>query len=376
MAMTSPLPLPFLRLRVSTLSVYIGVRFLMAIFAVFGLCTALIFMIDFVELLRQAGKYGSVPAWLLAWITLLRLPAYTEILLPFAVLVGSIGALLMLARKSELAVMRAGGMSVWQFLRPGAVVALLLGIVSTVAFNPLAAGARDRSERLYADAFGRESSLLGKGAAGTWLRQDGLDGQSVLTAASARRRGTVLQAVTAFVYDKEGSFSERVDAQEASLEDGYWVLKNALVSRVGREPESFRTYLLSTYLTPERVTDAFGSVISVSFWELPDLIYIAEKAGLSSSRLRIQYELLLTRPLLCVAMVFLAATVSLRSFRSGGIQTMVVTGMVGGFGFFLFAEISRQVGTAGLAPVWAAVWVPVLLAILVSVTVLLHQEDG
>lgn len=376
MAMTSPLPLPFPRLRVSTLSVYIGVRFLMAIFAVFGLCTALIFMIDFVELLRQAGKYGSVPAWLLAWITLLRLPAYTEILLPFAVLVGSIGALLMLARKSELAVMRAGGMSVWQFLRPGAVVALLLGIVSTVAFNPLAAGARDRSERLYADAFGRESSLLGKGAAGTWLRQDGLDGQSVLTAASARRRGTVLQAVTAFVYDKEGSFSERVDAQEASLEDGYWVLKNALVSRVGREPESFRTYLLSTYLTPERVTDAFGSVISVSFWELPDLIYIAEKAGLSSSRLRIQYELLLTRPLLCVAMVFLAATVSLRSFRSGGIQTMVVTGMVGGFGFFLFAEISRQVGTAGLAPVWAAVWVPVLLAILVSVTVLLHQEDG
>ena len=376
MAMTSPLPLPFPRLRVSTLSVYIGVRFLMAIFAVFGLCTALIFMIDFVELLRQAGKYGSVPAWLLAWITLLRLPAYTEILLPFAVLVGSIGALLMLARKSELAVMRAGGMSVWQFLRPGALVALLLGIVSTVAFNPLAAGARDRSERLYADAFGRESSLLGKGAAGTWLRQDGLDGQSVLTAASARRRGTVLQAVTAFVYDKEGSFSERVDAQEASLEDGYWVLKNALVSRVGREPESFRTYLLSTYLTPERVTDAFGSVISVSFWELPDLIYIAEKAGLSSSRLRIQYELLLTRPLLCVAMVFLAATVSLRSFRSGGIQTMVVTGMVGGFGFFLFAEISRQVGTAGLAPVWAAVWVPVLLAILVSVTVLLHQEDG
>jgi lipopolysaccharide export system permease protein len=55
---------------------------------------------------------------------------------------------------------------------------------------------------------------------------------------------------------------------------------------------------------------------------------------------------------------------------------MVVTGMVGGFGFFLFAEISRQVGTAGLAPIWAAVWVPVLLAILVSVTVLLHQEDG
>ncbi|WP_295559135.1 LPS export ABC transporter permease LptG [uncultured Hyphomicrobium sp.] len=363
--------------RVSTLSIYIGARFLVAIFAVFGLCTVLIFMIDFVEMLRQAGKYGSVPAWMLAWITILRLPAYTEMLLPFAVLVGSIAALLMLARKSELAVMRAGGMSVWQFLRPGLFVALMLGFVSSTLFNPLAAHARDRAERLYADAFGREASALGsKGSGGPWLRQDGLDGQSILNAVSARRRGTELNTVTAFVYDKSGNFTERIDANRAILEEGFWVLRNAVVSAVGREPETFESYLLSTYLTPERAADAFGSVISVSFWELPDLIYVAEKAGLSSSGLRTQYELLLTRPLLCIAMVFLAATVSLRSFRSGGIQTMVVTGMVGGFGFFLFAEISRQVGTAGLAPVWAAVWVPVLLAILCSVTVLLHQEDG
>jgi lipopolysaccharide export system permease protein len=362
--------------RISTLSLYIGLRFLTAIFAVFGLCTVLIFMIDFVEMLRQAGKYGSVSGWMLAWITVLRLPAYTEMLLPFAVLVGSIGALLMLARKSELAVMRAGGMSVWQFLRPGIAVALLLGALSSTVFNPLAASARDRAERLYSEAFGRESTVLGKGTSGPWLRQDGLDGQSVLGAASARRRGTELTSVTAFVYDKKGTFTERIDAKSARLEEGYWVLQDALVSGVGRQPESFGKYLLSTYLTPERAADAFGTVISVSFWELPDLIYVAEKAGLSTASLRTQYELLLTRPLLCIAMVFLAATVSLRSFRSGGIQTMVVTGMVGGFGFFLFAEISRQVGTAGLAPVWAAVWVPVLLAILCSVTVLLHQEDG
>jgi lipopolysaccharide export system permease protein len=363
-------------LGISTLSLYIGRRFLVAIFAVFGLCAVLIFMIDFVEMLRQAGKYGSVPAYLLAWITILRLPAYTEILLPFAVLVGSIATLLMLARKSELAVMRAGGMSVWQFLRPGIGVAILLGIASTTLFNPLAASARDKAERVFSEAFGRESSLFGKGSGGPWLRQDGHDGQSVLSAAVARRRGTELRAVTAFVFDRAGKFSERVDAHLANLQDGFWVLRHALVSRVGKEPESYGTYLISTYLTPDRVADALGSVISVSFWELPDLIYVTERAGLSTSNLRIQYQLLLTRPLLCIAMVFLAATVSLRSFRGGGIQTMVVTGMIGGFGFFLFAEISRQIGAAGLAPVWAAVWVPVILAILVSVTVLLHQEDG
>ncbi len=360
----------------STLDVYIARRFLVAILGTFALCSLLIFMIDLVEILRQSGKYGSVAAWKLGWLTLLRLPAYTEFLISFAVLVGSIGTLLMLSRKSELAVIRAGGMSAWQFLRPGIVVALALGLFGVLIFNPIAASARDESERLFAEYFGRESKLLKSGSVGAWLRQDGDDGQSVLTAAHVSKRGTLLKKVDAFIFEPTGRFSERIEAETATLKDGYWQLDNAVVSKAGREPQRYSTYLLSTYLTPERATDALGTVISVSFWELPGLIEVAEKAKLSTARLEVQYELLLSRPILCLAMVLLAATVSLRSFRSGGIQTMVITGMVGGFGFFLLAEVSRQIGVAGLVAPWVAVWLPVSLVILITTTVLLHQEDG
>jgi lipopolysaccharide export system permease protein len=85
---------------------------------------------------------------------------------------------------------------------------------------------------------------------------------------------------------------------------------------------------------------------------------------------------LLSRPLLLMAMVLLAATVSLRSFRQGGIQTMVLTGMVGGIGFFLLTEVSRQLGLAGVIPALIAIWLPVLVSCMATLTVLLHQEDG
>jgi len=359
-----------------TLRRYIQWKFLTAILGTFVLCSVLIFMIDFVEILRQQGKFGAVAAWKLVWMTLLRLPAYTEFLLAFAVLVGSIGAMLMLARKSELTVMRAGGMSAWQFMWPGLVVAGLLGLIGVTLYNPMAAAARSEGEQMFAQSFGRESNLLRSSNGGTWLRQDGADGQSVITASAATNRGLSLDGVTVFVFDDAGKFTERIDASRAELRDGYWRIEEAWVARVGREAEKFETYLLSTYLTPERVTDALGTVISVSFWDLPGLIEVADKAKLSSTSLRIQYEMLLARPLLCIAMVFLAATVSLRSFRSGGIQTMVISGMVGGFGFFLAAEVSRQIGVAGFVPPWAAVWLPIVLLILLSTTVLLHQEDG
>jgi lipopolysaccharide export system permease protein len=359
-----------------TLRRYLSNRFLLAILGTFVLCSLLIFMIDMVEMLRQSSKYGKVAFGKLAWITLLRLPAYTEFLLAFAVLVGSIGALLMLSRKSELTVMRAGGMSAWQFLLPGVTVAAIIGVIAVVGYNPMAAAARAEGERLFAQVFGRDANLLRSESGGSWLRQDGADGQSVISALAASQRGLTLTGVTVFTFDAVGKFSERIDADRAELKEGYWKLDKGWVARVGREPEKFETFLLSTYLTPDRVADALGTVISVSFWDLPNLIEVTEKAKLSSARLHIQYQTLLARPLMCIAMVLLAATVSLRSFRSGGIQTMVISGMLGGFGFFLAAEVSRQIGVAGFVPPWAAVWLPILLLMLVTTTVLLHQEDG
>ncbi len=363
-------------LRPRTLRRYVARRFLLAIFGAFAVCAVLIFMIDMIELLRLSRRASDLSVASLLWMALLRLPAFTEILLAFAVLVGGIGALLSLNRKSELIVMRAGGMSVWQFLRPGLVVALVLGVGAVTLYNPLAAAARSEAERLLAEAFGKEASLLATTGEGSWLRQDGADGQSVMSARAVADQGLSLAGVIVYQFDAQGRFVERIDADRATLSDGYWELQKALVSRPGREAESFDTYTVSTYLTRERVGEALGSEIAVSLWQLPSLIEVAERAGLSAARYKMQYALLISRPMLLVAMVILAATVSLRSFRSGGIQTMVITGMVGGIGFFLLTEVSRQIGIAGLVSPTTAVWVPIGIALLVSLTVLLHQEDG
>jgi lipopolysaccharide export system permease protein len=359
-----------------TLRRYLAKRFLLAVLGAFTVCACLVFMIDMIELLRLSRRATDLSVATLLWIGLLRLPAFTELLLAFAVLVGSIVALLSLNRRSEITVMRSAGMSVWQFLRPGVVVTFILGVLAVTLFNPLAASARFESERLVAEIFGAEAGLFAGKSDGAWLRQDGPDGQSVLNARAVADQGLVLSGVIAFLFDPQGRFIERLDAERATLQDGYWELQKATVSRPKREPETYQTYAIGTHLTRERVGDALGSEIAVSFWQLPSLIEISEKAGLSASKYRMQHALLIARPALLIAMVVLAATVSLRSFRSGGIQTMVLMGLVGGIGLFLLAEVSRQIGASGLISPMLAVWVPIGVSLLVSLTVLLHQEDG
>ena len=355
---------------------YIAARVVMMIAGVFMLCMVLIFMIDLVELLRIAGKTGKVPIGTVLTIVLLRLPSFAELTLPFAILTGSIGAFLLLNRNAEIVVTRAAGMSVWQFVVPGLLAAFAIGVLNDTLYNPLAANARAASERAYGLAFGEQSSLLDTRSAGQWLRQDGVDGSSVLNAQSSADQGKSLTGVEVIQFDANGSFVEHVSAASALLHDGYWELSKAVVTRPRNVPEHYANFQVSTYLTPTQVNESLGSEFSVSFWQLPNLIDLAERAGLPATAFRVQYASLIARPLLFAVMVLLAATVALKTFRLGKIQTKVVAGLLFGFGFFILSEVVRQMGVAGLCSSTAAAFGPVAVAGLMSATVLLHQEDG
>ncbi|MEO0672310.1 MAG: LptF/LptG family permease, partial [Pseudomonadota bacterium] len=91
----------------TSLQRYLAWRFLVTTLGAFSVCALIVFMVDFIEMLRQSGKTDrDIGLDKVFELTLLRLPAYTELMIMFAVLVGSIGALLQLNRKNELAVMR------------------------------------------------------------------------------------------------------------------------------------------------------------------------------------------------------------------------------------------------------------------------------
>ena len=106
------------------------------------------------------------------------------------------------------------------------------------------------------------------------------------------------------------------------------------------------------------------------------MIKASETAGLSANGFRLQYQTLLAQPLTFVAMVYLAATVSLRIFRFGNLIRMILTGVTAGFVLYVLLQLARDLGMNGVtSPVFAS-WLPVILAMVLSVSVLLFQEDG
>jgi len=81
-------------------------------------------------------------------------------------------------------------------------------------------------------------------------------------------------------------------------------------------------------------------------------------------------------PFLLTAMVLLAASVSLRFFRFGGVQKMVLGGISAGFLLFVLSKFTEDMSKSELMSPVVAAWIPVVVGSLIGFVVLLHQEDG
>src|SRR5207253_3934061 len=116
---------------------YFGMRFLGAVMSVFLGIFVLIVLVDYIELMRRAADIPNLSPWMVAKASFFRVPALTERLLPFSVLVGAMACYLALSRRNELVVARAEGMSAWQFVAPALMGVVGVGFVSTVIYNSI-----------------------------------------------------------------------------------------------------------------------------------------------------------------------------------------------------------------------------------------------
>jgi lipopolysaccharide export system permease protein len=75
-------------------------------------------------------------------------------------------------------------------------------------------------------------------------------------------------------------------------------------------------------------------------------------------------------------MVLLAAAFSLRFFRFGGVQIMVLGGVASGFALYVMSKVVDDLSNAELLPPLVAAWLPAFVGGLTGFVALLYQEDG
>jgi lipopolysaccharide export system permease protein len=399
--------------RSPTLSLYFGRRFLKTALIIFAVVFILMAFIDYLELARRAARREGFDAFLYLLVSLARVPNVIERALPFTILFASMASFVMANRQLELVVARAAGISAWQFLLPAGFVAVMIGVFATTVFNPISTDLKQRSIMLGSQLAQQRAKIESAKAAEAkaandakaaaqapepedaplpssteiiasaegshwpiWMRQTGREGSSIIGARESLNQGLSLVDASAFVFKSNGTLDRRIDASTADFEDGDWVFRDATVIQAGSRPTPHAEIRLPTDLNANQVSQRLADPETVSFWSLPQLVEISKKSAVPSDAYEMQFQSLLAQPLLFLAMVFVAATVSLRFSRSRDLGQVILTGVAVGFVLYVVTELARGLGRSGVVSPMIAAWTPAIVAILLSVTVLLHREDG
>jgi Predicted permeases len=358
-----------------TLYRYLARHFAGGIAMVYAGFLILVFSIDIVALIDRT-KGAAVSTSTIIGMALLQMPVIGIKMLPFAVLLGGVYCFVRLSKSQELVATRAAGVSAWDFLLPPLAVSVGLGVFIVLAVTPVSSIMLNQFSALEAKYIKGQASQLSISANGLWLRQGSRNEQSVVHALKVADQGVHLSDVIIFLYGTKDHVLGRIDASGAKLTEGAWLLDDAWVSGEDGHVVHHQHYSQKTTLTPSQIQESFAPPDTLSFWALPKFINAAESAGFSAIKYRLYLYSLLTLPVLLAAMVFMAASFSLKLSRSGGLGRVVLISALSGFSVFFFTELTRSLGQTSILPAWLAATAPALAAILIGMTLVFHQEDG
>ena len=366
----------------ATLSLYIARQFSAAVLGMVAALSGLVSLFDFIELLRRAATKPGATFGLVLQIGALRLPYIMLQIMPFAILLGGILAFWRLTRSSELIVARAAGVSAWQFLSAPVAFAAMLGVFATAFISPLSSAMLARAEALDNTYLRTGGGPLALAGGQLWLRQSDRDlvpnGVAILNArtVSLRKNRLIGTDVVVFRLSPSDRELQRVEATDAELTPGAWLLHGARTMLPDHLPQSVGTMRLPTDLTVGRVQESFASPDTLSVWALPGFIRLLDRSGFSSVRHRLHFQSLLALPLLAATMSLVSAGFSMRTTRRGGVAQMIGSGVAAGFLLFVVSKVTEEFGQSGALPVALAAWAPAMAGLMLAVALLLHLEDG
>lgn len=358
-----------------TLGRYFFMRYIALTFWFFIGSAAIIFIVSFTEISGQIGGLVENSTRMALMIAILQTPMIMQQAVPFIGLVSGIVALVALNRKYELVVVRAAGISAWQFLVPICLGAFTFGVVALLVLNPLASIGLERAQALEVEAHAG-NNVPDTQPNAPWIKQRTDEGETIIGAQSTANQGQEIIGATFLRIGEDRQISERLDAERALLRNGYWELFNVKRFRDGSSADSLDTARIATNLLPEYVMERLVRPEMIPIYDLPRKISAARSFGVRANAFAMHFHSLMALPALLVAMALIAATVSMRFARMGQSTTIILGGVLAGFLLYVVSVLVKAFGSAGLVPPVMAAWLPVLVAGFFGVTFLLYKEDG
>ena len=331
---------------------------------------------EFIEYSKQTSHFKNDAFYICIKMTLLKIPINIQKLLPYATFFGAMISLLKLSKNSELIIARTAGLNIWYCCLPHVILAFFIGIFSITVFSSITSVTQTKLIQLDNQYFKNNNNNLQISGGGFWLHQKEGDKTAIIHAAKIDPIKMELNKVIIFRYTKDNKFYERIDGENTKLEEGYWKIDKGIKTNKNLETSDFIELQLPTQLTSSQIKESFARPETISFWETQKFIEIIEKAGFNSRKHVIYLHKMLSTPIFLIGMVLLGAIFSVKPLGRHGIGKRLFIAIILAFVIFFLNDVIAALGQGSQAPAFLAAWIPALIPIFLSTSILLYLEDG
>lgn len=323
---------------------------LLSLLVLVGLFT----LTEFVEDLGSVGKGAYTMPRAIEYM-IFKLPGRIFQLFPEAALIGSLMGLGILATNSELAVVRAAGVSTSRICLSVMKAAGVLMIIALFIGEVVAPACEKYAQERRSLALSQHLALK----TGGWLR----DGSTFIEISEVQADDQMAN-VSIYEFDKEHNLRVAARAQSAVFAGDHWQLEGLKLSEISEE--GVRESRLSkaawkSELEPELVDIITENPESRSVADLLRYFHYLEENGLSTTRHELALWGKFVHPLAVGVMIFLAIPLVLGMLRTAGLGLRVMIGIFVGIIFYVAQQTAVQMGILfGLTPFLSA-FVPTAL---------------
>ncbi|MDR3477774.1 MAG: LPS export ABC transporter permease LptG [Gammaproteobacteria bacterium] len=328
--------------------------------------TGLIFLINFLEELRDVGNgdYGFLQALLHV---VLEMPHALYQFFPMMVLLGGVLGLGVLASNQELVVMRAAGVSVRKIAGAIVLAALFLITIATGIGETLAPKATHIAE-MHKDSAQNGGQAVAT-VSGVWLHE----GNNFLHI--TRVIGLAhLEGVTRYQFDRDHRLLAAYYVKSLDLHNGQWLLhdvvKTSFVNNLTKS-EHMAQSVWDLALNPHLLNVGLIEPSEMSLTSLYEYSHHLTENGLRAGDFEFEFWKRIFQPLTTLVMILLALPFVLRSSRSVTMGWRVLFGITIGFTFYMLNAFLGQFSLVfQFSPLIAAVTPTLLFALLGYIFVL------
>ncbi len=325
---------------------------------------------DFINELQSLGK-GNYQLRYMAMFVLLTMPGHVYELAPIAVLIGTLYALTLLARHSEITVLRASGLSTTAILGGLSRIGLAFVLLTFIVGDFIAPPAERAAKQLRLEAM---SQVVGQEfRSGLWVK----DEMSFINV-RAVLPDSRLQGVRIYEFDKNHVLHSISEAKEGEyLPPNQWRLKEVAQTvfekdraRVKRLPEA----VWQSAINPEILGVLLVMPERMSVVSLYRYIHHLRDNQVKTQRYEIAMWKKLVYPLAALVMMVLALPFAYLQDRMGAVSVKVFAGIMLGITFHMLNGLFSNLGAINSWPPFFSALTPSVLFLLAAAGMLWWVE--